>query len=82
MADFTHKIANRITKLGLITPAIFLLEAHKPFAFIGSQLVLVAQPTLDLFFSPDLTRNLADLLGDSGRLEQLITELETRVEGG
>lgn len=76
-ANFIKKVADKITDLGLTAPAIFLLEANKPLAFVGSQLLLVAQPTLDLFFSSNFTRNMADLLADPAQMEQLITSLET-----
>ena len=75
---FIKKVADRITDLGLTGPAILLFEANKPLAFIGSQLLLVAQPTLDIFLSRDLTQNVINLLADSDQLEQLITNLETR----
>lgn len=75
-ANFIERIASKITDLGLAAPAIFLLEAHKPLAFLGSQLLLVAQPTLDIFVSPPFTRNTADLLADPAQLDQLIARLE------
>lgn len=75
---FIEKVADKIADLGLTGPAILLLEANKPLAFIGSQLLLVAQPTLDIFLSPDFTQNTINLLADSDQLEQLITNLETR----
>jgi hypothetical protein len=52
------------------------LEAHKPLAFLGSQCLLVAQPTLNLFISPPFTQNLVDLLADPEQVEQLIAHLE------
>ncbi len=73
---FTEKAANKIIDLGLTAPAILLLEAHKPLAFIWSQLLLVAQPTLDIFLPQNLIRNTADLLANPYQLEQLITKLE------
>ena len=74
---FAEKVANKIRDLGLTAPAILLLEAHKPLAFIGSQLLLIAQPTLDLILPPTFTRNAADLLADADQLEYLMTDLET-----
>jgi hypothetical protein len=74
--NFSEKLAQKITTLGLTTPAILLLEAHKPLAFMGSQLLLVAQPSLNLFLSADLTRNMADLLADPIQIEALIAQLE------
>lgn len=73
---FVGKIAQKLTQLGLAAPAVLLLEAHKPLAFMGSQCLLVAQPTLNLFISPHFTQNLVDLLADPVQLEQLIAYLE------
>lgn len=73
---FAEKVANKIIDLGLAAPAILLLEAHKPLAFLGSQLLLIAQPTLDIFLPQTLTRNSADLLADPRQVEHLITCLE------
>ena len=75
---FIEKVADKISELGLAGPAILLLEANKPLAFIGSQLLLVAQPTLNLFLSPSFTQNTIVLLADSRQLEQLINGLEIR----
>ena len=77
-AKFIEKVTNKISELGLTGPAIVLLEAHKPLAFVSSQLLLVAQPTLDLFFSRNHIRNLADLMADSAQVEALIVSLERK----
>lgn len=73
---FVEKVAQKLTNLGLAAPAVLLLEAHKPLAFIGCQCLLVAQPTLNLLISPHFTRGLVDLLADPVQLEQLIVQLE------
>jgi hypothetical protein len=73
---FIEKVSNKINELGLAGPAIVLLEAHKPLAFVSSQLLLVAQPTLDLFLPRNHIRNLAELMADSGQVEALIVSLE------
>jgi hypothetical protein len=77
---FIKEFADKIAALGLTGPAVLLLEANKPLAFIGSQLLLVAQPTLDIFLSKNFTQNVVDLLADSEQLEQLITNLETKAK--
>ena len=77
-AKLIDKITNKISELGLTGPAIVLLEAHKPLAFISSQLLLVAQPTLDLFFPRNHIRLFADLLADSAQVERLIVSLERK----
>jgi hypothetical protein len=73
---FLEKVSNKISELGLTGPAIVLLEAHKPLAFVSSQLLLVAQPTLDLFFPRHHVQDLAELLTDSAQVEALIVSLE------
>ena len=73
---FIEKVADKITNLGLTAPVVLLLEAHKPLAFIGSQLLLVAQPVLDIFLPHNFTRSSADILANPDQLEQLIVRLE------
>jgi hypothetical protein len=75
---FVEKIAQKLSRMGLAMPAVLFLEAHKPLAFISSQFLLVAQPTLNLFVSPDFTQGMVDLLADPSQLEQLVSELEQR----
>ena len=75
-ATFVDEVANKITDLGLTALAILLLEAHKPLAFIGSQLLLIAQPTLDIFLPGNLVGDTANLLANPDQLEDLITRLE------
>ncbi len=76
--NFVDKVAHKINNLGLTTPAILLLEAHKPLAFLGSHLLLIVQPTLDIVTPPNLIRNTADLLADPHQLEYLINKLEQK----
>ncbi len=77
--EFVEKIATKINQLGLVGPAVALLESHKPLAFIGSQFLLVAQPSLALFLPRFSTRQLADLLADPTRLDQLLTTLQSKI---
>ena len=73
---FIEKIADKIADLGLTGPVMLLLEINRPLAFLGSQLMLIAQPTLNIFVSPSLPRQIIDLLADSAQVEQLINSLE------
>ena len=75
---FINQVADKISELGLTAPAILLLEAHKPLAFIGSQFLLVVQPTLDLLLPSHLIRNTSDLLADPDQFEHLIAILEQK----
>ena len=76
--NFIEKVAHKINELGLSMPAIFLLEAHKPLAFLSSQLLLVAQPTLDIFLPQNFTKQAINLLADPTQLEQLMVSLEAK----
>ena len=76
--DFVEKVANKIFNLGLTDPAILLLEAHKPLAFLGSQLLLISQPILNIFLSQQLTNNAITLFENPEQLETLITQLEAK----
>lgn len=73
---FIEQAAKKISQLGLTVPAILLLEAHKPVSFLGSQLVLIAQPTLQLFLPRLLLQHAADLLASPDQIDQLIARLE------
>jgi len=75
---FVEKVARKISGLGLTAPAVLFLEAHKPLAFLSSQLLLIAQPTLNLFVSAHSTQNMVDLLADPTQFEQLMTQLEQK----
>lgn len=75
---FVEKVTRKISGLGLTAPAILFLEAHKPLAFLSSQLLLIAQPTLNLLVSSHSTQNIVDLLADPTQLEQLMTQLEQK----
>lgn len=77
--SFSQKIVDKIAELGLTAPAVLLLEAHKPLSFVSSQLLLVAQPTLDIFLPQHFTQNLAGLLVDPTQMEQLISSLELKM---
>ncbi len=72
-----ERLAHLVDRWGLVTPAIFFLEANKPLSFVGSQALLLLQPMTDLFMAPELTADLAALFADRGRLETLISRLES-----
>ena len=67
--------------MGLSIPVALLLGAYKPLAFVASQFVLLGQPVLDLFVVNDHSSQLALLLQDRGRLEELISQLAARDAG-
>ncbi len=74
--ELIETLARRIENMGLTTPAVLMLEAHKPLSFLGSQAVLVAQPLLSLVFDPSTSMDYARLLEDRSNIERLIQRLE------
>lgn len=75
-AQIVERLTRRIAELGLIAPAILFLEASKPLAFIGAQVLWTAQPFLNGAFHPNDVRDFAELLQDETGAEALIAQLE------
>lgn len=66
-----------LTERGLATPAILLLELLKPLSFVGSQLLVAADPLLEAFVG-NAGRRYARLLEDRRNIDRLLQALETR----
>ena len=69
--DRTTRLARRIVAARLALPAIIGLEVLKPLSFLGSQLLLVAEPLLGR-----RTRSYARALEDPQAIDELLAELE------
>jgi len=69
-------LTRRIEKMGMTAPAILLLEAYKPLAFLGAQLLWFAQPFLRLGLKEADLRDLTLLVEDRAGVEELIDRLE------
>jgi hypothetical protein len=41
--DLVARLADWIARQGLVTPAMFMLEAGKPFSFLGGQVLWMLQ---------------------------------------
>lgn len=61
---------------GLVSPAILLLEANRPLAFLGSQLLLLAEPLLGLFGWAGRAQQWSALLQDPSAVDYLLLRLE------
>ncbi len=48
--EICQALAERVASFGLITPAIFFLEMHRPLSFVGSQLMHFFSPIVGVFF--------------------------------
>ena len=77
--ELIESVARRLEGAGLAAPAVALLEANKPFSFLGSQALLFAEPFLGLLITG--TRDWVALLEDRGNVELLISRLETGAVG-
>ena len=72
------RLADWIECQGLVTPAVFLLEANRPFGFLGSQALWMLQPLLGPVVGHDRITAYARLLEDSTSVERLLERLESR----
>jgi hypothetical protein len=70
------KVAEKIIQLGLQIPTLFMLDASQPLAFIGGQLLWVAQPAASLFVSSASIRRWATLLENPSTVLTLKNRLE------
>jgi hypothetical protein len=75
---FANQLADKVCRMGLRVPVLVGLEAGRPLAFLGGQLLWVAKPALALFFSGSVVSGLAELLEEPAAVEALIATLEAR----
>lgn len=73
---FLHSLAEAITRRGLRTLALAVLEAGQPFAFLAGQVLWVAQPALGLLWQRNDVTQLAQLLERPEKISALIGHLE------
>ncbi|MCP4416592.1 MAG: hypothetical protein GY805_08215 [Chloroflexi bacterium] len=69
------QIVTTLKQQGLHTAALALLEAGQPLAFIGSQLLWLAQPTLTLLWPSSQVGQLAQLMEDPAAVNALMGRL-------
>ena len=75
---YIGRLAAWICRRGLQTPVMVGLEAGRPIAFLGGQLLWVAKPVLSLFYSGNEVSRLAELLEEPAAVEALIATLEAQ----
>jgi len=76
VSAIADSIARRIVDRRLETPAVFLLETHKPLSFVASQAVLVAMPFLAPVVGAQRMADFSRLLADRANIELLINRIE------
>jgi len=75
-AAFINRIAERIHRSGLVTPAVFFLELVKPLALLGSHTMVFFGPIISAFIRADGYYRAADLFEEPRNVERLIQEIE------
>jgi hypothetical protein len=82
--DFVEQAAEAIRQHGLRLPALVVLEASRPFAFLGGQLLWVLQPTLGFLMPRVAIGEFARLLENPKAIDSLIAilEVDETHEGG
>jgi hypothetical protein len=73
---FLNDIAEMIERRGWRLPALAALEAGRPLALVGAQLVWLAQPALSLILSASTIGQFARLLEEPAALDSLMARLE------
>ena len=73
---FIEQVAAAFCRRGLRLPALVALEAGGPLAFLGGQLLWLAQPVLSLVLPADIVRQSARLLEDPAAVSALVERLE------
>jgi hypothetical protein len=73
---FIHQVGNALCQRGWRTPALILLDAGRPLAFLGGQLLWVLKPVLSIAGSPSDVNRLALLLERPEAVDALVEYLE------
>ena len=74
--EILDRLARRIAELGMTAPAILFCESFKPLAFLGAQLLWVAQPVLSLGFNAADYNDFTLIVQEPDGVEALLTRLE------
>ncbi len=75
-AALIEKAAEAIEKRGLNTPAVLMLEMHKPLAFIGSQTAITFSPFIVPFLGFDGVNDYTRLFAKRENIERLLDRLD------
>jgi hypothetical protein len=74
--DWVDKLARRIEQRGASSLALLLIEVARPFGFLGSQALLMAQPLLTGIIGNTTVEQATVLLDDPELLNRLSATLE------
>ena len=71
-----RRVAARIHRSGMVTPAIFFLELTKPLALIGSHAMIFFGPIINAFINTEGYYRAAELFEEPANVELLLREIE------
>jgi hypothetical protein len=71
-----NTLAQEIVERNLTAAAIFLLEAGRPFSFLGSQMMVFAEPIVHSVFKFRSYNDLAMFFEDRNNVEKLLQAIE------
>jgi hypothetical protein len=72
-----QRAAEAVVRRRLETPAILLLEMHRPLTTLGSQALVLFTPLLGPVLGVETLQKLTRLLDDRENLDRLIDRIET-----
>jgi hypothetical protein len=75
-SDWVHELAKRIEQRGAAPLALTLIELARPFGFLGSQMLVMAQPLLTGIVDDTTVKQTTLLLDNPDLLNQLSATLE------
>ena len=75
------RVAEQVVRRGLVTPAVFFLELHRPLSFLAGQATHALQPFLAPLFGYETVQRLARLLEDPANVDRLLERLEQMEKG-
>jgi hypothetical protein len=69
-------MARQVVARRLETPALFVLEAHRPLSVMAGQALYVGAPLLGVFFGFSKVQQWARLLEDRDNIDRIIKRIE------
>lgn len=75
-APFLDQLAQQLRERGWRMPALVALEAGRPLAFLGGQLLWVLEPAITLLLPQNHVQQLAQCLEEPTAVSALIARLE------
>ncbi len=74
--QFLEKIAKKIHKHGLVTPAVFFLEMTKPLSLLGSHFLVFFGPIINSFIRSENYYRTVEVFEEPKNVELLLTMIE------